>query len=140
MNMSSIRISDDKEVEPSERARIFTIGHSTLALESFLDLLKKAGVTAVADVRSAPFSRRLPHFSRDNFRASLKKIGIKYVFLGKELGGRPRAQNLYCDGVADYEKMALEAAFLKGINRIVDGSKEHTIGLMCVKSRAMLTP
>ena len=118
-------------MEPSESARVLTIGHSTLALGSFLNLLRKAGVTAVADVRSSPFSRRSPHFNRDDFRASLKESGIKYVFLGKELGGRPRAQNLYCNGVADYEKMALEPTFLKGIDRIVDGSKEHTIGLMC---------
>lgn len=129
--MSSTGVSEDKAVEPSERANVLTIGHSTLALGSFLNLLKKAGVTAIADVRSSPFSRRSPHFSRDDLRASLKEIGIKYVFLGKELGGRPRAQNLYCDGVADYEKMALEPAFLKGIDRVVDGSKKHTIALMC---------
>ena len=118
-------------MEQKDSPQVFTIGHSTLALGSFLDLLKKAGITAIADVRSSPFSRRSPHFSRDDVRASLKESGIKYVFLGKELGGRPRLQNLYCDGVADYEKMALEPAFLKGIGRVVDGSKEHIIALMC---------
>ena len=45
--------------------RVLTIGHSTMALETFIAILKKEGVTAVADVRSAPFSRRVPHFSRD---------------------------------------------------------------------------
>jgi uncharacterized protein (DUF488 family) len=131
LNMLSTGVSEHTAVEPSESAKVLTIGHSTLVLGSFLNLLKKAGVTAVADVRSSPFSRRSPHFSRDDFRASLKEIGIKYVFLGKELGGRPSAQNLYCDGVADYERMALEPVFLKGIDRVVDGSKEHTIALMC---------
>jgi hypothetical protein len=53
------------------------------------------------------------------------------VFRGKELGGRPRATNLYCDGIADYEKMALEPDFLKGIDRVVSGAKEHTVALMC---------
>lgn len=129
--MSSTEVSEDKAAEPIESTKVLTIGHSTLALDPFLNLLKRAGVTAIADVRSSPFSRRSPHFSRDDFRASLKEVGIKYVFLGKELGGRPRAENLYCDGVADYEKMALEPAFLKGIDRVVDGSKEHTIALMC---------
>jgi uncharacterized protein (DUF488 family) len=94
-------------------------------------MLEKAGVTAIADVRSSPFSRRAPHFSRDEFRATLKERGIKYVFLGKELGGRPRASSLYCDGVADYEKMAEEPAFLKGIERVMSGAKEHAIALMC---------
>ena len=129
--MASTEVSEDKAVEPSKGAKVLTIGHSTLALGSFLNLLRKAGVTAIADVRSSPFSRRSPHFSRDDFRASLKEIGIKYVFLGKELGGRPRVQDLYSDGVADYEKMALEPAFLTGIGRVVDGSNEHTIALMC---------
>jgi uncharacterized protein (DUF488 family) len=113
------------------RNRIFTIGHSTLDLAHFLNLLKMSGVTAVADVRSSPFSRRSPHFSRDEFRSALKEIEIRYVFLGKELGGRPRSSNLFCDGIADYEKMALQPDFLKGIDRVVAGSNEHTIALMC---------
>ncbi len=113
------------------RNRVLTIGHSTLPLEMFLTMLDRAGVTALADVRSSPFSRRVPHFSRDQFRAALKEHGVKYVFLGKELGGRPRASHLYCDGVADYEKMALEPDFLKGIDRVIGGAREHTIALMC---------
>jgi uncharacterized protein (DUF488 family) len=111
--------------------RVLTIGHSTLPLETFLTMLERAGVTAVADVRSSPFSRRVPHFSRDELRSSLKGQGIKYVFLGKELGGRPRASNLYCDGIADYEKMALEPDFSKGIDRVKSGAREHTIALVC---------
>lgn len=111
--------------------KVLTIGHSTLPPELFLSRLEKAGVTAVADVRSSPFSRRVPHFSRDELRAALKGSGIKYVFLGKELGGRPRANNLYCNGVADYEKMALAPDFLNGIDRVISGSQEHTIALMC---------
>jgi uncharacterized protein (DUF488 family) len=111
--------------------RVLTIGHSTLPLETFLAMLDRAGVTALADVRSLPFSRRVPHFSRDQFRAALKEHGVKYVFLGKELGGRPRASRLYCDGVADYEKMALEPDFLKGIDRVISGAREHTIALVC---------
>jgi uncharacterized protein (DUF488 family) len=111
--------------------KVLTIGHSTLPVTAFLTMLEKAGVTAIADVRSSPFSRRMPHFSRNELRASLKECGIKYVFLGKELGGRPRASTLYCDGIADYEKMALEPDFLEGIDRVISGAKEHTVALMC---------
>ena len=111
--------------------KVLTIGHSTLPLGAFLTMLEEAGVTAVADVRSSPFSRRMPHFSRNEIRASLKERGIKYVFLGKELGGRPRASSLYCDGVADYEKMAMEPDFLEGIDRVISGAKEHTVAIMC---------
>lgn len=97
----------------------------------FLTMLKRAGVTAVADVRSSPFSRRYPHFSQKELRATLKGQGIKYAPLCKELGGRPSDSKLYCDGVADYEKMALEPDFLEGIDRVITGAKEHTIALMC---------
>ena len=111
--------------------RVLTIGHSRLALETFLAMLQRAGVTAVGDVRSSPFSRRVPHFGRDELRVALKARGIKYVFLGKELGGRPRASNLYCDGVANYEKMAQQPDFLKGIERVISVARKHTIALMC---------
>ncbi len=116
---------------PENANKVLTIGHSTLSLDAFLTLLANGGVTAVADVRTSPFSRRMPHFSRNELRAALKGQNIKYVFLGKELGGRPRASTLYCDGIADYEKMALEPDFLKGIDRVISGAREHTIALMC---------
>lgn len=115
----------------SDEKRVFTIGHSTMDLKRFLALLEKAEVTAIADVRSSPFSRRFPHFSQGELRAALKKVGVKYSPLGKELGGRPRAGYLYCEGIADYEKMALEPEFIDGIGRVIKGSKEHTIALMC---------
>lgn len=116
---------------PENANKVLTIGHSTLLLDAFLTMLERAGVTAIADVRSSPFSRRMPHFSRNELRAALKECGIKYVFLGKELGGRPHASFLYCDGIADYEKMALEPDFHKGIDRVISGAKEHKIALMC---------
>jgi hypothetical protein len=50
---------------PSEPPDIWTIGHSTHAFESFLALLRGVGVTALADVRTAPYSRRSSHFNRD---------------------------------------------------------------------------
>jgi uncharacterized protein (DUF488 family) len=111
--------------------KVLTIGHSTMSIEAFLTNLQRVGVTAIADVRTSPFSRRFPHFSKDELRATLKEQGIKYVFLGKELGGRPRSERLYCDGVADYEKMAVEPSFVNGLERVITGSKEHTIALMC---------
>ncbi len=111
--------------------KVLTIGHSTLPIETFLARLETADVSAVADVRSSPFSGRAPHFSRDELRPTLKARGIKYVFLGTELGGRPHDRSLYCDGVADYEKMALESDFLEGIGRVISGAREHTIALMC---------
>ena len=110
---------------------VFTIGHSTHSYEHFLSLLRTSGVTAVADVRTTPFSRHFPHFNEATLRSDLKLDGISYVFLGKELGGRPSGRSFYCDGVADYEKMAKTETFASGIKRVIDGAKKFRVALMC---------
>jgi uncharacterized protein (DUF488 family) len=96
-----------------------------------LSLLRAAGITAVADVRTTPFSRHFPHFNEAELRSELKLDGVSYVFLGKELGGRPSGRSFYCDGVANYEKMAKTETFASGIRRVVEGAKKFRVALMC---------
>jgi uncharacterized protein (DUF488 family) len=110
---------------------VFTIGHSTHSYEHFLSLLRASAITAVADVRTTPFSRHFPHFNEASLRSELKLDGISYVFLGKELGGRPSGPSFYFDGVADYEKMAKTEAFTTGIKRVIEGAKKFRVALMC---------
>src|SRR5579872_6567480 len=110
---------------------VLTIGHSTLPYERFLALLRQASVTAVADVRTAPFSRHFPHFNSDVLRDELRHDNIAYVFLGKELGGRPKDKRFFCDGVADYEKMAETEEFERGLDRVIEGAKKYRIAMMC---------
>jgi uncharacterized protein (DUF488 family) len=110
---------------------ILTIGHSTYKYERFLELLRCSNVTAIADVRTAPFSRHFSQFNRDVLRNALREDGISYVFLGSELGGRPKDKGLYTRGVADYEKMALSKDFESGLIRVIDGTKTYRIALMC---------
>jgi uncharacterized protein (DUF488 family) len=110
---------------------IFSIGHSTLTYEQFAARLRMASVTAVADVRTSPFSRNFPHFNRGVLKESLARDGITYVFLGKELGGRPSDAHLYTDGVADYEKMAATESFRCGLDRVEQGAQKYRIALMC---------
>lgn len=110
---------------------ILTIGHSTLPYERFLALLRQASVTAIADVRTAPFSRHLPHFNRDVLRNKLRLDYIAYVFLGEELGGRPKDEQFFCNGVANYEKMAETTTFVRGLERVIDGAKKYRIAMMC---------
>src|SRR5438105_2331658 len=89
-----------------QSGRLFTVGHSNHEPEALLELLRGAGVTALADVRSSPFSRRLPQFNRPTLEAYLRHNGIAYVFLGGELGGRPASPELYdAAGWADYERV-----------------------------------
>ena len=78
--------------------RIFTVGHSTHAAEAFVALLRTHGVTAVADLRSAPYSRFNPQFNRETLARALEAQRIRYVFLGRELGARPDDPACYEDG------------------------------------------
>jgi uncharacterized protein (DUF488 family) len=73
--------------------QIYTIGHSTRALEEFLRLLNAHGILAVADVRSFPGSRKYPHFGQAALKASLENVGIAYHWF-KDLGGRRSTKNL----------------------------------------------
>ncbi len=112
--------------------RLFTVGHSNHEPELLLRLLAGAGVTAVADVRSSPYSRRLPHFSRGPLEALLRTSGIAYVFLGRELGGRPAADELYDpEGWADYELIRATAEFQQGVERLLRGLERYRIALLC---------
>ena len=85
--------------------KLYTIGHSNNNIEKFIALLKEHGVTAIADVRSHPYSRYLSHFSQAELKFHLKEARLDYVFLGKELGARPEDESCYVDGKAIYEKI-----------------------------------
>jgi uncharacterized protein (DUF488 family) len=66
---------------------VFTIGHSTRALEELLALLHEQGITRLADIRRYPGSRRYPHFSSEALSGSLPAAGIEYIHM-PSLGGR----------------------------------------------------
>lgn len=117
--------------------RVLTIGHSTHTIEAFVALLKRHHVTALADVRSAPFSRFNPQFNKDDLERSLKAHGIKYVFLGRELGARSDDPACYEGGRVQYARLAATDLFRSGIERVVRGSEEHCIALMCAEKEPL---
>lgn len=121
---------------PSE-PRILTIGHSTHSWDRFQALLSGAGVTAVADVRTSPWSKHTPQFNRDALADKLRQIGVAYVFLGAALGGRPADDRLFEDGVADYEAMAAEPAFKAGLDRVRKGAETHVVAMMCAEQEPL---
>jgi uncharacterized protein (DUF488 family) len=112
---------------------LLTIGHSNLPADAFMTLLQGAGVTEIADGRSVPFSRRFPWFSAPNLSARLQGAGIAYLPFGDALGGRPRDPALYCDGVADYERMAAEPQFRAGLDRLGEAMGRFRLCVMCAE-------
>ncbi len=112
---------------------LLTVGHSNYEMKAFISLLQKHGVTAVADVRSSPYSRFLPHFNRAALREALATEEIRYVFLGQELGARPKNRECYINGKAVYEKIAATDKFHEGIQRVLKGAKKYRLSLMCAE-------
>jgi uncharacterized protein (DUF488 family) len=110
---------------------LFTIGHSNHRAETFFALLKKHAITAVADVRSVPFSRFTPPFNRKSLEATLPQHGLHYVFLGTELGARRTERACYVDGQARYDRIAALPLFHAGLERLRHGAAAHTIALIC---------
>ena len=117
--------------------RVFTIGHSNHALGRFLALLSRHSVTAVADVRSAPYSRFCPHFNRETLRSALRDTGIRYSYLGRELGGRSDDPSCYEDGQIQYDRVARTDTFREGIARVVGAATSYRIALMCAEKEPL---
>lgn len=112
---------------------VLTIGHSNHTLEHLLGLLRAHGVTAVADVRSSPFSRYSPQFNRENLQAAIREQGLAYVFLGRELGARSEDASCYEGGRVLYGRLARTALFQEGLERLRRGMERHRIALLCAE-------
>jgi uncharacterized protein (DUF488 family) len=120
--------------------KIWTIGHSTRALDSFIAALQAHGIKALADVRSLPGSRRYPQFNKEALAPSLSERGIRYEHF-PELGGRRKAKpdskntawrNDSFRGYADH--METEE-FQRGVARLVDLANEAgPTAIMCAEA------
>lgn len=120
--------------EPKRETRLCSIGRSHHDAARFVELLRGAGITAIADVRSYPASQRLPHFNGPELEQQLKTQGIRYVFLGDELGGRPQQPSLYdADGRVDYERVRGTAAFQGGIEQLIQAQARFKVAMLCAE-------
>ena len=119
------------------RISILSIGHSNHTLAIFLQLLARHEVTALADVRSAPYSRFCPQFNREQLAESLRSSGIEYVYLGNELGGRSDDPSCYENGRIRYDRLSRTPGFHEGLNRLVHGAGEYHIAMMCAEKEPL---
>lgn len=116
-------------VSPSQH--VLTIGHSNHSISRFLELLQQHTVTTIADVRSAPYSQYAPQFNKDPLRQTLKAEGIKYAFLGRELGARSTDPACYENGRVRYDRLERTDLFQAGMSRLVSGSASERIAILC---------
>ena len=129
-------VSDELGAGPSS---VYTIGHSTRALDDFLSLLKREGIELLGDIRTFPMSRRYPHFNSDNLGAALRASGIEYRHL-PALGGRrtPRKdsentlwRNAGFRGYADYMETD---EFRDALSDLIKLSATKRVAIMCAEA------
>lgn len=111
---------------------VYTIGHSNHSPEGFVELLKKYQIDVLVDVRSRPHSKQVPHFNKDAIRSLVTGSDIKYLFLGKELGGLPEQSDFYDPkGYVIYSRIANSPLFLEAISRLESGILKYRVAIMC---------
>lgn len=114
---------------------MFSIGYATKPMDVYIDQLRQHGVNVVADVRSVPFSKVFHDYHQDALRQALKRAGLRYVYLGLELGPRSRDPAHYNDeGQVQFDRMMGSDLFKTGIQRLLSGvEKGFTIALSCAE-------
>jgi uncharacterized protein (DUF488 family) len=118
---------------------VWTIGHSTRSLDELVDLLRAHGVELLADVRTRPGSRRLPHFDREALERELPAAGIEYAHVPALGGLRPaRAdspnmawRNQSFRGYADHMQTEEWWAALDGL---IEDAGRRRVAVMCAEA------
>ena len=125
-----------------ERTDIYTIGHSNASAEQVVALLRAQQIDALVDVRSVPASSHAPQFGRRTFARTLAEAGIRYLFMGEWLGGRPRDPACYKDGIpprgkadylaiVDYTKVAAQSWYQRAIRDLIHIARQQRTAIMC---------
>jgi len=121
------------------KTELWSIGHSTHAIDEFISALQSFEIKVIADVRSFPGSRRYPQFNKENLEASLAEAGIEYLHF-PELGGRRRAKpdslniawrNESFRGYADFMETD---DFREGMARLISVASSRCTAIMCAEA------
>lgn len=132
LNPTQFRSSESTEVTSCQK--VFSIGHSNLALDEFLVLLEEFRISVLVDVRSSPYSRYAPQFNQEQLRSKVVEHRIKYVYLGGSLGGRPLEDEFYdSNGRVDYAMLASSTRFKLGLEKLKTyiASSNCMVAVMC---------
>ena len=116
---------------------IFTIGHGTRPLSTFLELLEQYSIEFVIDVRSIPYSTFNPQYRQPELVTAVRAAGFRYIYMGNSLGGRPTDPGCYnTNGKLDYDLVRIQPFFLEGLERIVTAhEKGIRVALLCSESK-----
>ena len=116
---------------------IFTIGYGARPIGEFIAVLKQHEIAYLLDVRSKPYSKFNPDYTRSQLEKHITAAGLKYVFMGDTLGGQPDVDSCYTsDGMVDYEKVKQKDFFRRGIGRLRDAWEQGLrVVIMCSEGK-----
>ena len=115
---------------------IYTIGYGSRSIAEFIEVLKQFHIAFLIDVRSVPYSGYKPEFSKKSLEIEVQKHGIRYVFMGELLGGKPDDESCYVNGMVDYDRVKKTEFFQQGIARIHTAfSQQQRVALMCSEGK-----
>lgn len=116
---------------------LYSIGYATKPVDTFIDQLHAASVTAVADIRSVPYSNAFFDYHREALRQTLQAAGIRYVWLGEELGPRSKVDGHYdAAGQVQFDRLAHSGLYRSGITRVLQGLEQgFHVALMCAEKK-----
>jgi uncharacterized protein (DUF488 family) len=127
---------DGSGVEASGLPPLCTIGYGARTLDQFLAALKANQIEYVIDVRTSPYSKFKPEFSKELLQYHLDRAGIRYLFMGDTLGGQPKDTACHTDGKVDYDKVRAQPFFQTGIERLKKAcERQCRVALMCSEGR-----
>lgn len=112
---------------------MFTIGYATKQISHYIDQLHQCNVTVVADIRSVPYSKAFFDYHQEALIEHLKNAGIRYVYLGLELGPRSKELSHYDETrQVQFDRLMQAPLFQAGIKRLFDGlQKSYKIAMTC---------
>lgn len=116
---------------------LFTIGHGTRPLPTFLHLLEQYSIEFLIDVRSVPYSAFNPQYRQPELVTALRSNGFRYIYMGNTLGGRPTDPACYNPlGKLDYDLVRAQSFFREGLERIIAAYQQNiNVALMCSESK-----
>ncbi len=121
-------------MENNASYRVLSIGHSNHTMEHFIALLKAHSIQVVVDERSQPYSKYATQFDQDLLKPALQNAGIRYLYLGRELGGRPQGDEFYDEeGHVLYDRVAATSLFQEGLTRLERGIREYNVAMLCAE-------
>ena len=109
---------------------LYTIGHSNLKIERFIELLKSYEISCIVDVRSIPYSKHNRNFEKDNLSSELVCHGIEYVWMGETLGGRREALKTSL-GFRQDDRYDSDPDYTRGVLELVHRALTKPTAMMC---------